>query len=346
MNIIYKLKKIIKQKKTTKYSQLDSEVASAKIKNLTNAIASYGARDENFIGMLTITFSYKDTRISKNDDIDTIKSKTIIMYDSVLFFLDKLKKEMKKNKYEFIYLNAFELQKDGNLHAHIYFSVPLKAFKTLFYFYHNYRDIVPYRTTIKLNKKERTIVPIGRSQLGISDEFRIKLESIGYKFTMHFNPQKPDRVDFRCINFVSESQFKSGNWTTLFFYTNDSFKSAYSEKIVKYLTKNYSKTTKQKVIGNEFNNHHIKTTIENDEWSELQKQFIREVCGKVYTHSKLPVSVYHYQRSRTKLMVIEPRYRNFNSLIEDVMTDKVGIKNNILTLPNGIKFNLKEGVIQ
>jgi len=220
MNIIYKLKKIIKQKKTTKYSKLDNEVELAKIENLTSVFATYGARDENFIGMLTITFGYKDTRILSNDDIDTIKSKTIIMYDSILFFLDKLKKEMKKNKHHLIYLNTFELQKDGNLHAHIYFSVPLKAFETLFYFYHNYRDIVPYRTTIKFNKKERTIVPIGRSQLGISDKFRIKLESMGYKFTMHFNPQKPDRVDFRCINFVSESQFKSGNWTTLFFYTN------------------------------------------------------------------------------------------------------------------------------
>ena len=134
---------------------------------------------------------------------------------------------------------------------------------------------------------------------------------------------------------------KSGNWTTLFFYTNDSFKSAYSEKIVKYLTKNYSKTIKQKVIGNEFNKHNIKTTIENDEWSELQKQFIRKVCGKVYTYSKLPISVYHYQRNRTKLIAIEPRYRNLNSLIEDIMDKKTFIEKHILILPNGTKFKFK-----
>lgn len=124
-----KLKKIIKEKKHKMYPQKDIEIENSKIKNITQAIAAYGAQKRKFIGMITLTFGrhYYD-RIFINDYPSTIVKKTKIMYDSILYYIEKLKKELNKQKFKLIYIIAFELQKDGNLHAHIYFSLDIQAF--------------------------------------------------------------------------------------------------------------------------------------------------------------------------------------------------------------------------
>ena len=136
------IKEIIKtQKKNKMFPEKDIEIENAKIKNITQAIAAYGAQKTNFIGMLTLTFG-RDSydRILINDYKSTIIKKTKIMYDSILYFLAQLKKALSKEGFKLIYIAALELQKDGNLHSHIYFSLDVKAFDILFKFYHNYKN--------------------------------------------------------------------------------------------------------------------------------------------------------------------------------------------------------------
>jgi len=132
------------------YPEKDIEIQNAQIKNITQAIAAYGAQKNRMIGMLTITFGRnKYDRILSNDYLSTIKRKTIHMYYSTLYFIDYLKKSLNKEGYDFIYLGAFELQKDGTIHMHIYFSIPLKGFGVLFNIYHNYYHKITQNHTKK-----------------------------------------------------------------------------------------------------------------------------------------------------------------------------------------------------
>ncbi|MEO1958000.1 MAG: hypothetical protein ABGX23_00440, partial [Nautiliaceae bacterium] len=176
-----KLKKIIGKEKIKLYPEKDVEIQKAQIKNITQAIAAYGAQQDRMIGMLTITFGRnRYNRILINDYRSTIKRKTKTMYNSALYFINSLKKSLNKNGYDFIYLGAFELQKDGTFHMHMYFSIPVKGFGILFNAYHNYYKEITTETTVKLNKKEVKIIPIGRGQLGVANEIKEKLEKAGF----------------------------------------------------------------------------------------------------------------------------------------------------------------------
>jgi len=334
--IIEKLKKIIGKEKKRKYPKQDIEIENARIKNITQGLSAYGAQPQNFVGMLTFTVAGKENRISPFDDLDIIIRKTKVAYDSMIYYIDNLRRFLKKKNFEFIYLMVFELQKDGNLHTHIYFSIPLNAFPDFFVYYHNYKK----NFTKPKILKNKTIIPLGRSQLGISMKFMEKLIQAGFKFEAYENPEKPERLDWRCVNFVTKSEFKTGNWPTLFFYTEKNLSKMYSEKIVEYLRKNYEKKVIQKTVGSQFSRHHTKTIYDSDEWSEIQKKFIRKVCGKVYTASRLPIPVFKYQKKRKEIMKLYPTYTNLNTLISDCLNGIATYKNGILTCPNGKKLRL------
>ena len=339
-----KLKQIIGKERRKLYPEKDIEIQNAQIKNITQAIAAYGAQKDRMIGMLTVTVGRdKYDRILINDYPSTIIRKTTIMKNSFIYFLNDLKKELNKNGYDFIYLGAFELQRDGTLHMHIYFSIPLKGFGVLFNTYHNYYHKITQKSIVKLNKKEVEIIPIGRGQLGIAYEVKEKLEKVGFEFNKYTNP-KTDRDEYRCINLVSDDEFLSGSWPTLYFYTQENLQQHYSEKIVKYLTKSYSKPTRQKVIGSQFVKHNVKAIYdEQEEWDEIQKKFIRKVCKKLYTASRLPIQINLYQKKRKELMEIYSLYKNLNNLITDLLNKKATYnkKSGILVCPNGESLKLK-----
>jgi len=343
--IIDKLKKIIGPEKRKLYPEKDIEIQKAKIKNITQAIAAYGVGEDRLIGMLTITFGRnKYDRILINDYRSTIKRKTKTMYNSALCFINYLKKSLNKNGYDFIYLGAFELQKDGTFHMHLYFSIPVKGFGILFNAYHNYYQEIITETTVKLNKKEVKIIPIGRGQLGVANEVKEKLEKAGFNFKKYKNKQS-DRDEYRCLNFVSDEEFISGSWPTLYFYTKENLQKHYSEKIVNYLTKSYTKQTRQKAVGSQFVKHNTKIVYENDEenWNEIQKKFIQKVCGRLYTASRLSIQISMYQKKRKKIIEIYPQYRNLNTLITDLLSKKATYnkKTGVLMCPNGKTINLK-----
>lgn len=172
-------------------------------------------------------------------------------------------------------------------------------------------------------------------------KFMEKLISLGYEFKSYKNPEKPDRFDWRCTNFVSKAEFKTGNWPTLNFYKEEDMKKLYSEKITEYIRKNHSKAKVQKTVGSQVIEHNSKSFYNSDEWNEIQKKFIRKVCGKVYTASRLPIPISAYQKNRKKLMKIYPQYRNFNTLITDYLNGKAKYENDILTCPNGKSIKLK-----
>ena len=339
--VISKLKKIIGKGKQRINLEKDIEIENARIKNTTEGISTYGAIPQNFVGMLTFTIAGDENRILLKDNLENIIKKTKIAYDSMLYFIDKLRRFLNRKGFELIYLASFELQKDGNLHSHIYFSIPLKAFYDVFLFYHNYKKSFIIPKQIKEGKQIKTIIPIGRSQLGISMKFMEKLISLGYEFKPHPNPEKPDRFDWRCTNFVSKAEFWTGNWPTLNFYKQEDMKKLYSEKITEYIRKNHSKAKVQKTVGSQFIKHNSKSFYDSDEWSEIQKKFIRKVCRKVYTASRLPIPISAYQKNRKKLMKIYPQYRNFNTLITDYLNGKAKYENDILTCPNGKSIKLK-----
>jgi len=341
--IIDKLKKIIGPEKRKLYPEKDIEIQNAKIKNITQTIAANGAQEDRIIGMVTVTVGGNEyDRILINDYPSTIIKKTKIMKNSFLNFLKDIKKKLNKNGYDFIYLGAFELQKDGTLHMHIYFSIPVKGFGVLFNAYHNYYNKIRTKTFVKLNKKEVEIIPIGRGQLGIANEIKEKLEKSGFKFKKYIN-RKTGRDEYRCLNFVSDEEFISGSWPTLYFYTKENLQKHYSKKIVNYLTKSYTKQTRQKAVGSQFVKHNTKIVYEEEEWNEVQKKFIQKVCGRLYTASRLPVQISWYQKKRKQIMEIYPQYRNMNTLVTDLLNGKATYnkKTGILTCPNKKTINLK-----
>ena len=338
-----KFKKIIGKNRRKMYPEKDIEIQNAKIKNITQAIAAYGAQEDRIIGMLTITFGRNENdRIVSNDYISTIKRKVLIMYHSSLYFVDYLKKSLKKKGYDFIYLGAFELQKDGNFHMHLYFSIPVKGFGVLFNVYHQYYHKITANTIVKLNKKEVEIIPIGRGQLGVASEIKEKLEQVGFKFDPRKN-KKSGRIDYLCKNLVSEEEFYSGSWPTLYFYTPENLKKHYSEKIVKYLTKIYSKSTRQKAIGSQFIKHNTKMVYDENEWNEIQKKFIQAICGRLYIASRLPIQISLYQKNRKRIIESYSPYKNLNTLISDLLSKKAIYKKNsgILICPNGTNIKLE-----
>jgi len=84
-----KLKQIIGKEKRRMYPEKDIEIQNAQIKNITQAIASYGAQEDRLIGMLTLTIGRnRYDRILINDYPSTIIKKTRIMKDSFLYFLN------------------------------------------------------------------------------------------------------------------------------------------------------------------------------------------------------------------------------------------------------------------
>ena len=100
-NILKKIENIIGQERKKLYPSKDIEIENAKIKNITQAIAAYGAQPNNFIGMLTLTVGKnRFDRIFPNDYESTIKKKTLTMYHSFLYFIEMLKKELKKDLFE------------------------------------------------------------------------------------------------------------------------------------------------------------------------------------------------------------------------------------------------------
>ncbi len=198
------------------------------------------------------------------------------------------------------------------------------------------------KTTGKLNKKEVEIIPIGRGQLGVTNEVKEKLEKVGFNFKKHKNKQS-ERDEYRCLNFVSDEEFISGSWPTLYFYTKENLQKHYSEKIVNYLTKSYTKQTRQKAVGSQFVKHNTKIVYEEEEWNEVQKKFIQKVCGRLYTASRLPVQISWYQKKRKQIMKIYPQYRNMNTLVTDLLNGKAAYnkKTGVLTCPNGESIKLK-----
>jgi len=343
MVVMEKLKEIIGKERRKMYPEKDTEIQNGKIKNITQAIAAYGAQKDRFIGMVTATVGRdKYDRILMNDYPSTIIKKTKIMKNSFLYFLNDIKKELNKNGYDFIYLGAFELQKDGTLHLHIYFSIPVKVFGVLFNAYHNYYNKITTKTVVKLNKKEVEVIPIGRGQLGIANEIKTVLERNGFKFKKYIN-SNTGRDEYRCLNLVFDDEFNSGSWPTLYFYTKENLQKHYSEKIVKYLTKSYTKPTRQKAVGSQFVKHNTKIVYEEEDWNEVQKKFIQKVCGRLYTASHLPIQISLYQKKRKQIMEIYPQYRNMNTLITDLLNGKATYNKTrgILICPNGEKLILK-----
>ena len=107
------------------------------------------------------------------------------------------------------------------------------------------------------------------------------------------------------------------------------------------LTKEYAKPVRQKAIGSQFVKHNVKMVYEEDNWSEIQKKFIRKVCQKLYVASRLPIQISLYQKKRKEIIKLYPQYRNMNTLITDLLNGKATYKNNTLTCPNGKSIKLK-----
>ena len=185
----------------------------------------------------------------------------------------------------------------------------------------------------------------------------------GFIFEKHYN-KKSKRYEYSCTGKVTINEFLSGAWPTLFFYDRKNLEKIYGEKIVKYLTKQYKITTRQKAIGSHFIKHNTKNLLslhninldnetDNDTWNkicssceayaEIQKKFIRYVCKKIYISSRLPIQVKSYQKYRKQIIKAYPRYKYLNNLVEDLMNKKAyyNKKRGTLICPNGEKLILK-----
>jgi len=307
---------------STIFSEKKQRVQVAQLKNLTSALSRYIAQKGRVGFMMTLTFG-KRTRIDlESMDREQVVAVASRQYDGCMAFLYKMRKS-KRIKDDIRYMAVMELQSDGNLHMHIFLSVVEEDMFGLLAFVYDFkhRHVEPYQN----NNKE--VYPIGRLHIGISARYESKLKR---KYSMQGYEAKSVKGKTEYYLFSLESRsFQSGDWTPIEFYTEAMIRERYDEKITHYLIKTFDGgyaldeiSIKEGVAKCQIG-HDTKTLYASEKLAKLQMRFIRMVGRRVYTHSRLPVSFAWYQKHFKELVALDPEYRLFYKVIQDVESGKL-----------------------
>lgn len=320
------LERMLPQIKRDKFSDMNERVFIGRLKNLTSAFARYLTVDGRVSIVFTVTFGSKRSDF-KNIRADDIKSRGEEQYTSLISLLDKLRRT-KRIKNKIRYFSVFELQSDGNIHAHMYISFSdIYDLCGFIEFIHHFKQ--RYSEAYQYNKRQA--LAIGRSHIGISSIHKNFIEN---RYTLKAKNSKSNigRLEYHMPELESR-KFINGDWTCLEFYTKTMLLEMDSETILKYLTKTFDGDYKcstdniKEGVSKSRLKHDTKTLHSNDYISQLQVRFIRLVGSRSYTHSRLTFPYKLYQKYRKTLIEYDENYKVFYNCIKDLEQGEIYIKN-------------------
>jgi hypothetical protein len=291
------------------------------VTNLNHAYFRLIAELKNYITVfLTTTFGNTDNMKFDSNTKEYIKQKILHKQcDSLNHFLKKMRKS-KKIKHKIYYFAAKELQSIGNLHLHASVNIHID-------------DLIPLIEFIFWFKKQKfkNIGQIGRTFLVISNAYKKMIEDY-LKIEDVKDKKNPEKI-YYWFPYLENRTFNSGEITFIEFVTLNDLEERYNENITKYITKTIIaqydlKTIKTGVIKS-INKHNLKGIIKSAKNLKFREQvkIIRNICGKVYTTSRFPVSFHLYQRNYTKLVKINKKFKSFYNVIKSCERGYLQVKN-------------------
>ena len=240
-------------------------------------------------------------------------------------FLKKIRKS-KKFKHKIYYLATKELQQNDNLHLHISFNIHLNNLLNFIEFIYWYKK-----------QKFKNAYQIGRTHFELSNAYRKQIESV-YRLQEVRDKKNHKRIMY-VLPYIETRAFISGECTFIEFIGIKNLKEKYNEKFTKYIQKTILsqinvKNLKLGVIKN-WNEHNVKTILQQATNKKFRTQIklIREICKKVYTYSRFPVSFKLYQQNYTKLKKLSHRYISFYNVIKDFTDKKLLIVDSEFVVP-------------
>lgn len=331
------LEQLVTLKKRDMFTDMNERVYIGKLKNLISAFSRYLTVDGRVSALFTITFGNNRSEFW-NMNANDIKTRGEEQYTSLISLLDKLRRT-KRIKADIRYFSVFELQSDGNIHAHMFVSfVYIDDLCSFIEFVHDFKR--RYAQVYMYKKKQA--LPIGRSHIGVSSMHKRILED-RYVLKPKNSKSNPDRVEYHMPELESR-EFIKGDWTCLEFYTKSMFEDMHSETILKYLTKTFDGETKgyecsidsiKEGVSKSRLKHDTKTLLTDDYISQLQVAFIRLIGSRAYTHSRLPFPFKLYQKHRNVLIEYDENYKVFYNCMVDLEQGKLRIDKNNIIFANG-----------
>ena len=235
-------------------------------------------------------------------------------------FLKKLRKT-KKIKNKVYYFATKELQENGKFHLHASINIHKDDLISFIEFVYEYK-----------RKKHKNIIPIDRTFIVLSNAYKKIIEK-EFRLTPVKDKKNPEK-DTYWIPYMESRKFTHGEATFFEFVTLNDLKKRYNENITNYITKTilaqYDLQTIKTGVNKSINIHNLKDLIKSAENKYFREQVkkIRNICGKVYTTTRFPVSFHLYQRNYTKLVKVNKKFRSFYNVIKSFESGYLQIKNN------------------
>lgn len=298
-----------------------------KLENLNDAYFKFISRLENYITIFfTLTFGNTDAmRVKVNMGYTRKISQLNRQCKSINYFLKKLRKT-KKIKNSLYYFAAKELQKDGNLHLHASINIHVS-------------DLINFIEFIYWFKRQKfnNIGQIGRTHFSVSTAFKNKIKK--YFSLKEIRDRKDNKKFLYWIPTLETREFFTGEANFIEFVSIKDLKERYQKNILEYITKTVLgkddineddlKALKMGVLKN-YNNHHIKSLIKSAKNLNFKSdvEVIRNICRKVYTTTRFPVSYHTYQRNYMKLIKHNKSFRKFFNVIKAYEIGILELKHN------------------
>jgi len=332
---IHRLKQMVTIPPKDIFTEINRRVKIAKIHNLSSAVARYLAEDDRVVLLTTLTFS-GDYRFNIQQMTDNqILKMASMQYQGINSFLYNMRKTSKVKGLR--YFAVFELQGDGNLHAHIQLSVPLDYLWELIETIHRFKK----KHTKEYTYNKKGAYPVGRTHIGISARYkemffkRYKMRPYKRKALdddeQSYFEKEPSVKRTEHYMFNNDARvFREGDWTPIEFYTTSLLEELHGEMIEKYLIKTLTgefaidvNSIKEGVLKARLS-YDTKTLTEDNEQQEeayitmIQIAFIRKICKQAYTHSRMPFPFKVYQTHRKALIAFNSEYKVFYNCIKAI----------------------------
>ena len=345
---VERLAQMVTLKKGDIYTEANNKVKIAKVHNLSSAVARYFAEDDRTVLLVTLTFKEQYRfNIAKMSNKQIIKIASM-QHQGINAFLYRLRKESKVKRLR--YFMVVELQADGNLHAHLQLSIPQEYLFELVEAIHRIK--AKYTKEYSFNGK--SAYPIGRTHIGLSARYKKAFQK-KYKMSPYkrkaldedeqsYFETKPtgQRREHYMLNH-DRRIVRNGDWTPLEFYTMSLLEELHGAMVEKYLIKTLTgeftldqNSIKEGVLKARLK-YDTKSLVENKTEQEddvyinkIHIAFVRKICKKAYTHSRMPFPFKLYQTHRRALIAWNTEYKLFYRCIEALRDGELSVHENLI----------------
>ena len=345
---VERLAQMVTLKQDNIYTEANNKVKVAKVRNLSSAVARYFAEEDRTVLLVTLTFREQYRfNIAKMSNSQIIKIASM-QYQGMNAFLFNLRKEKRLKGLR--YFMVIELQADGNLHAHLQLSVPQEYLFELVEAIHR----IKANHTKEYSFNGKSAYPIGRTHIGLSARYK-KVFQKKYRLNpyrrkaldddeqSYFNTEPTmQRREHYMLNHDTRV-VRDGDWTPLEFYTMNLLEELHGAMVEKYLIKTLTgefaldqNSIKEGVLKARLG-YDTKSLVEDeteqDEEVYINKihiAFVRKICKKAYTHSRMPFPFKLYQTHRRALIKLNSEYKLFYRCIEALRDGELIVHNNLI----------------